>query len=236
MQRSVPDGTGLDLPPELAMFGEQWSMILALETLLTPEARTTCPSCSAAGHLIDEKIRGRPCAVPQLPYIPPGVTADDVAGIIAAQLARGAHTATTVFAALMSCQIRLESIGPHTRQPRDSEARNLRLRRGDPVYVREGRLMAGTVICAEVSLRLNPQHVALMASGVAWGRIRSGEPAGDVLAPFGMTPGRRRIEIEPGTDLPVRAWRVLTIRNSPVAIATEDVPLAFCQLLADPGR
>jgi len=236
MQRSASHGTGLDLPPELAQFGEHWSVILALDTVLTPEARTACPSCSAAGHLIDEKLRGRPCAAPQLPHVPAGVSPDDVAGIIAAQLARGAFTATTVFAALMSRVITLVPAGPHVRMAREDEARAMRLRPGTEIYVREGRLMAGTVICAEVSLKLSQQRVTALASGVAWGRIRSGEPAGAVLAPYGMEPGRRRIEVEPGSDRPVRAWRVLSLAGTPAGIATEAVPLPFCQLLSDPAR
>lgn len=218
------------------MFGEHWSVILALDSVLTPGARAACPRCSEAGHLLDDRLRGRPCAASQLPYVPDGVSADDVAGIIAAQLARGALAATTVFAALMSRVITLAPAGPHVRAAREDEARAMRLAPGTEIYVREGRLMAGTVICAEVSLKLDRARVAALASGAAWGRIRSGEPAGTVLAPYGMTPGRRRIEVDPGSDRPVRAWRVLSLRGTPAGIATEDVPLPFCQLLADPAR
>ena len=234
MQRSVSHGTGLDLPPELAMFGEHWSVIMALDSVLTPEARAACPHCSEAGHVLDDRLRGRPCAAPQLPYIPDGVSPDDVAGIIAGQLARGAFTATTIFAALMSRVITLETIGPHVRTAREDEARAMRLQPGTDIYVREGRLMAGTVTCAHVSLKLEQGRVAAMASGVAWGRIRAGEPAGTVLAPFGMVPGHRRIEVVPGSDRPVRTWRSLTVRGTPVGVATEDVPLVFCQRLANP--
>lgn len=234
MQRPASHGTGLDLPPELDRFGEHWSVILALDTILTPGTRAACPSCSAAGHLVDERLSGRPG--PHGPYIPDGVSPDDVAGIIAAQLARGTLTATTVFAALTSQVIRLETAGPHVRPARDDEARALRARLGTGIYVREGRLMAGTVICAEVSLKLDPRCVTAMASGTAWGRIRSGEPAGDVLAPYGMVPGRREITVEPGAGRPVRTVRKLTIRGTVVAIVTEDVPLHFCQRLADPAR
>jgi hypothetical protein len=220
-QRPVFHGTGLELDPELAAFAGFWSVILALDTVLTPQARDACPACSAAGRLVDERLCARPPAGLPRPHVPDGMTADGAAAVIAAQLARGAIPATTVFAALTSREITLRVIGPPMR---------------GGMYVRNGLLQAGTVICARTTAELDRAAVRRLASASAWDRITAGEPAGYVLAPRGMVPGRRVIELAPGGDPAVRARRELLLGAEVIGTVTEEVPLDFCQRLADPGR
>jgi hypothetical protein len=166
------------------------------------------------------------------PVIDRGATPDEVAGVIAGQLAQGMITATGVFAVLLGREIRLDPIGPHTRPPDDEEAGILRLRDGEDIYVREGILRAGTIHCAKVTLKLAHSRICQLTSGTAWGQIRSGTPVGTVLGPHGLTPERRKIEVTPGGDPAVRAWRVSSVRSLPVCITSEDVPEDLCRRLA----
>lgn len=155
------------------------------------------------------------------------------AGIIAAQLALGDRPATAVFSDLTGREITFDPVGPgFTRLPQGDEAKVLRLRPGEELYVREGILLAGRIHCASVSLKLAYQRVCQLTSGSTWGKIRTGTPAGTALAPHGLLPGHRRIEVIPDGNPAVRAWRVSTIRTAPVAISAEDVPESLCQYLA----
>ena len=89
-----------------------------------------------------------------------------------------------------------------------------------------------SIPCARVTLKLAYQRVCALTSGSTWGKIRAGTPAGTALGPHGLKPGHRRIEVIPGGNPVVKAWRVSTIRTLPVLIATEDVTEYLCQYLA----
>lgn len=231
MQRSAQaaaHGTGLDLPPDLLVPGDAlWDGVsrdigAALASDAPPEAKLA----AIAKHLRDG-VPGRP------PAIPPDASAGDVAAVIGAQLALGGRPATAVFSGLLFREITLRPVGPgFMRGAEPAEAAALRLQPGDEFYVREGILMAGSIVCAKVTLKLAHQRVCQLTSGSTWGQIRTGTPAGTALGPHGLKPGHRTIEIIPEGNPAVRTWRVSTIRTVPVCIATEDVGQDLCRRLA----
>lgn len=217
--------TGFSIPPDLAFPVLLWGALTDIEAVVTGKDRDSCPACSAVGHLLDE-MPGRPARISR------GATAADVAGFIAAQLIRGARPVTGIFAGLLGRDIRLDVIGPHMRPGQGDETGLLRLRDGDQLYVRDGILMAGTISCARVSLRLVPDRVTGEVSGAAWELIRSGIPAGTVLGRHGLVPGYRKVEVFPGGNPVIRTRRVLCLGIQPVGIATEEVPEDLCFRLA----
>lgn len=217
MQRSAPDGTGLTLTPELAQFGEYWALVLELEAILTSEARDRCPSCSAAGHLVDGRAHGRPSPVRPLAHIPDGTDPDGAAAILAGELAAGTG-ACALFAALLRREVTLRTIGPHMRDP--------------ATYVRNGQLLAGTILCARTTAVLSKPRVIRHAGILPWNRIISGEPIGPVLAPHGLRPGHRVIEVIPGGNPAVKAKRELRLGSARIGTVTEEISESLCQRLA----
>lgn len=157
------------------------------------------------------------------------------AAFIAARLARG-DGATALFTSVMRVPVTLRSVGPHVRPASAAEAAELRMCSGDPLYVREGLLLAGTVTCARTLLKVIPHRIESRAGPLAWAAVRSGRPCGEALAPYGLAPGRRDISVRPGEDPPVTARRHLRLRGALIGIACEAVPEALCAILADPGR
>jgi len=210
------------------MLGVFWSVLLDIQATLGDDSSPWAKVAAIDGY-IRERVPGR------YPAIIPGATPDDVAGIIAGQLIRGAGPATGIFAGLMGRDIRLDVIGPHMRAGRDEEVSCLRLRDGDRLYVREGYLMAGTIPCARVSLRLVPDRVTEQVSGTAWGLIRSGIPVGTVLGRHGLRRGHRTAEVIPGGNPAVKSRGVIFLGALPVGIATEEVPEDLCIRLAARG-
>jgi hypothetical protein len=231
MQRSASRGTGLDLPPELTQFGEHWSAVLALESLLTPSAREACPTCSAAGHVVDEQLSGRQ-GEGQLPHVPDGTTADGVAAMLGAELVRGAMPATRLFATLLRREIRLDKHGAHVKEPGKDEKRWIGTKAGELLYVRNGTLMAGTIVCARTAAWLARDRIVRIAGIGAWRRIQAGEPIGTVLGPRGLVPGRRQVEVLPGANPAVKTWRVLVLSGERIGTVTEEIPESLCQRLA----
>jgi len=226
MQRSATTaghGTGLSLPPGITRpaDGALRGVVSDIRTALRSGAAPEDTLRMISGYL--DEISS---------WESPGITADGIAGIIAAALARGDRPATAVYGALLGREIRLDAAGPHMRPAGEEEARFLRLRPGEEIYVREGVLRAGSIHCARVCLKLAWQRTVQLTSGTAWGRIRSGEPCGTVLASYGLVPGRRRVEVFPGGNPAVRAWRVSSVGASPVCVTTEDTGQDLCQRLA----
>jgi hypothetical protein len=210
---------------DVALLREMWSVVTDIEAALT--ADTPDPAkLSAIAHYITERLPGGAGA-----HLPRGSTCDDVAGIIAAEFARGALPAIRVFAGLMRCPVAFRSVGPHLRAAGEAEARALRVLPGTEIYVREGVLEAGSIICAHTSLKLSPENVIMLAGGTAWGRIRSGEPVSTVLGRLAK-PGRRTAEVLPGGNPAVKTRRVLLIRTYPACVVTEEVSDDLCARLA----
>lgn len=212
--RPVHNGTGLASPPVLDLIPD---VLRIAASEVPPAARA-----SAVRHYLG----GRADLI----------TPAAVAGLIGAALASGAVTVTALLTALTGTEVILHPIGPHMRPADAGEAAALKIPPKTQIYVREGRLMAGTVICADVSLKTDPVRLCQLASGAAWAAIRAGTSAGTALAPYGLAPGYRRTEVIPDGNPAVKARRVLAIKGSPVGIATEAIPEAFCQLLAARAR
>ena len=220
----------LDLPlvPSVAMLTALWGVIMDTEQVLASDTPDTAKLSAIASYL-DERVPGHH-------PLDRRVSPDEVAALIAARLIGTDGPATDVFARLLRREIALHVIGPHVRDPDPAERAQLRMRDGEQLYVREGYLLAGSIQCARVTLRICPDRVIRQASGVAWGRIRSGLPCGTVLGPHGLRRPRRSVEIRPGDTRPVRCSAVLYLGVMPVGFADEDVPDSLCTWLADRSR
>lgn len=160
------------------------------------------------------------------------VTADAVADLIAARLAAG-ELACAVFADLLDRDITLHPLGPHERPATGPEAALLRLPPDSPLYVREGLLLAGTVICARVRLKLCQSRVRAVCGDTMWGRVWAGEPCGQVLAPCGLERIRRITGVPGDGGLhAVTSSAVLAVGVTRIGHAAEEVPWDLCVRLA----
>jgi hypothetical protein len=63
MQTSA-QSAGIDLPADLTLMGLMFDVIADIRLTLTDEARDGCPSCSAIGGFLDERIPGPPGGLP----------------------------------------------------------------------------------------------------------------------------------------------------------------------------
>jgi hypothetical protein len=167
-----------------------------------------------------------------------GLDADGVAGEIAARLVRGAGPVTAVLGTLLRAQVRLRVTGPHVRPAYPDEAADLRVAPGTDLYVREGWLMAGTILAAKTMLKLPPERILERAGPAAWARIRGGEPLGAVLGGGRQRfrRARRTVTVVPGGNPAVTSAALVLLGALPAALAAEDIPEALCQRLADAAR
>jgi len=224
---TYPAGPGL--VPSVAMTAALWGVILDAEQVLAGDAPDAVKVAAIAG-CIAERVPGHQGGIAA------GATVDEVAALIAARLIGTADPATAVFARLLRREIRLHVIGPHVRDADDAERAVLRLHPAARLYVREGYLLAGTIQCAKVTLKISPDRVIRGASRAAWERLRAGAPCGTALGPHGLSRPRRQVEVRPGDICPVRSSAVLCLGATPAGIAAEEVPDSLCAWLADQSR
>ena len=208
---------GPGLVPSVAMTAALWGVILDAEQVLAGDAPDAVKVAAIAG-CIAERVPGHQGGIAA------GATVDEVAALIAARLIGTADPATAVFARLLRREIRLHVIGPHVRDAGDAERAVLRLHPAARLYVREGYLLAGTIQCAKVTLKISPDRVIRGASRTACpgpgGRWRSAPATSARCAPArccawarrrpGSPPRRSRTRCARGwrispADLP---WRV----------------------------
>jgi hypothetical protein len=86
MHRTSAQSAGLDLPPDLTLMGTMFDVIADIRQVLTEQAREACPSCSAIGHALDERIPGPPGG---LPSFLPGEADTHPVSVLARRLAAG---------------------------------------------------------------------------------------------------------------------------------------------------
>jgi hypothetical protein len=226
MQKSAPSAS-LELPliPSVTMLTALWGVILDTEHTLASDTPDTAKLSAIAGY-IDERVPGHQAGVAW------GSSPDEVTALIAARLIATDGPATSVFARLLRRDIALHVVGPHLRLPDAAEQDALRLRPGEQLYVREGYLMAGTIQCAKVTLKIAPDRVIREVSPAAWGLIRSGVPCGTVLGRSGLRRPRRRVEVRPGDTRVILSSASLYLGALPIGFADEAVPDSLVRWLA----
>jgi hypothetical protein len=193
--------------------------------------------------LIDEKLPPQQGGWRDFRDWPPGrlragAGPAEAAGMVGGLLAWRRAPATGLFAELLpgediDVKIAGSRLRPFGADPGDEAAFGDAA--GQQVYERDGLMLAGATVCAEITLRLLPGRLP----AEAWAMIRAGDPCGKALGPYGMTRGRRLVRVNdlgPGTPLAdpaVEAAALLTLDRRPVGSASERVTAGFIRRLAE---
>jgi len=235
MQRSAQHGraygTGLALPPDLVLLSALWGVVLDIGAVLDSASPDVAKVSAIRSYMRDQLPAARP-------QVRRGDTAQDVAAMIGSRLMSG-MLATDLFTALTGQPVHVAVREQEGRPATDDERAELRWPAGTELYERSGLLMAGSIICARVTLRIVSDPAWLPAG--ALGKIRSGQPCGGVLAPYGLHRPFREVKVSAGTGPAdpgpgVLARAVLALNTSRIGIATEDVGDDICYRLAAYGR
>ncbi|MDQ2811529.1 MAG: hypothetical protein M3Z75_06525 [Actinomycetota bacterium] len=168
-------------------------------------------------------------------YLP--ATAPDIAPVLAAVLAASARPLTQVLERLSGRELRITVLSSGERALTDSEHYRLggaaitRCRyRGGLLVTSDGTVAASTSLLW-LPARLPADACRALDDGT--------QPAGRILAPYGMHRADRRalattgIEDVTGADAAVRSTAVLVVGGMAAAIAEETITRAFAQSLAE---
>lgn len=166
-----------------------------------------------------------------------GIRPCDAGKYLAGILADSPLPLTAVLSDLAGCDLALRVLSTGWRDLTDAEAHRLGTGPGRCRY-RYGQLVtpAGAVAAA-VSLAWLPRRLPW---GAAAGLERAAEPAGIILARYGMTREDRRamatwgIEDVTGQGAACRSSAVLVVSGTPAGIAEEHVTRRFAESLAAP--
>lgn len=183
---------------------------------------------SGVRHAIDERIPPGPGPLDWPPArLAPGSTPADAAGLISGILAWHSGPATLVLGRLAGAPVAIEVTRAAHRELSAAEAATLKAGPGTRVYERDGRMAAGSVLVARTRLLL----IRARIPGGAWEAIQEGQPAGEVLAPYGMRRGRRKVSLSRSAAT-VDASAVLSLGDLPIGMAEERVTRSFCEHVA----
>lgn len=217
--------------PDIAYLGLLYEVIADIRRLDQP---ATCDEAFRSGvrHAIDERIPAGPGPLDWPPgRLAPGSTAADAAGMISGLLAWHSGPATRVLSHLAGTPVAIEITRAAHRALSATEAAGLAAAPGTRAYDRDGIMTAGDLAVARTRLLLIPERLP----GVAWGAIQDGQPAGEALAPYGMTRGRRKVSVS-RSGATVDASAVLSLGDLPIGTAGEHVTGEFCRHVASLDR
>lgn len=156
-----------------------------------------------------------------------GSAPGDAAGMIGGILAWNPGPATAMLSALARHPVTIDA-GPFARRGlTGAEAPVLAAEPGTPALEREGVMSAGDLPAARTRLLLLPSRLPADALDL----IGDGHPAGEVLAPFGMRRGRRRVCVS-RAEATVQASAVLSLGDLPVGAAEENITAELCAHVA----
>lgn len=210
-----------------------WDALLDIDHLLQQDGLPDAALRSGIRHILEDRLPPLTSPPGFSPgRLPRGATAADAAGYISGILAWHTGPATTVFSRLAGNEpVTLESITTADLRLAATEAATLGARPGMWSWERGAVMKAGTVPVAHTRLVLLPERLP----GEAWEAITSGKPAGEILGPYGMRRGQRRVCVS-RAEAAVDASAVLSIGNLPVGTAAEHVTQAFCGHVAGLAR
>ena len=163
----------------------------------------------------------------------PGTGILSTAKMLAAELETSPRPATRILQEHSGLTLRLDSEPPASRPLEDDE--QARLDATGQCISRAGWLRHGRdVIAADVTFTWLPGR---MPAGACVELAHTNTPAGLILARYGMIRTDRRAMalteyMAGGTDVAVRASAVIVVRGWLAAIATEEIPRAFVELIA----
>ena len=215
--------------PGLVTVYAMWDALLDISRLLRQDGLPDAAKVSGVGHILADRLPPLTSPPDLTPgRLPPGSTAADAAGYIFSILAWHPGPATAMFSRLAGDQpITLEDVTTADLKLAQTEAGDLAARPGMWSWERCALMKAGCVPVARTRLALLPERLP----PEAWEAITSGKPAGEVLGPYGMRRGRRRVCVS-RTESAVDASAVLSIGDLPVGTAAEHVTPNYCAYVA----
>ena len=163
-----------------------------------------------------------------------GVCSRDVATVLAAWLNATPKPLTSLLEDLTQAPVRLQVLAHGERPLTSREQFRLGAEGLAACRWRYGLLWAGEEVAASTSLLWLPARLPV---GACLALDAGDEPAGRILAPYGMRRTDRRamattgIEEVTGQDAAVMASAVLTVDRVPVGIAEECITRAFAEAL-----
>ena len=214
--------------PGLATVYAMWDALLDIGRLLQQDGIPDAAKVSGVSHILTDRLP--PLTSPPdlaLSPLPPGSTAADAAGYIYGILSWDPRPATAVFSRLGGEPVTLQDVRTADLRLAPTEAGDLAARPGTWSWERCALMKAGCVPVAHTRLTLLPERLP----GEAWEAITAGKPAGEVLEPYGMRRGKRRVCVS-RTESAVDASATLTIGDLPVGTAAEHVTPVFCAYVA----
>jgi hypothetical protein len=205
-----------------------------IDRLLRQEGLPDVAVRSGVRHILDDRLPplSSPLEWPPAACLIAAMrTPADAAGMIAGHLAWDPGPATPLFRRLARAPVGVSDPEPWERKLSEDEAAELAASTGTPAWGRDGEMTArtgaGPVTVAATSLLLIPGRIPPEAMAA----IQAGQPAGDVLEPYGMRRVRRRV-IADRSGVTVDASAVLVLGDVAVGTAAEHVPAGFCDYVA----
>ncbi len=215
--------------PGLVSLYSMWDALLDIDRLLGQDGLPDAAKVSGVHHILADRLPPLSPPPDLTPgRLPPGSTPADAAGYIMGILAWHTGPATAVFSKLAGdAPITLQGITTADLRLAATEAGDLGARPGMWSWERGAVMKAGTVPVAHTRLVLLPERLP----PEAWEAITTGKPAGEVLGPYGMRRGRRRVCVS-RAEAAVDASAILSLGELPVGTAAEHVTEAFCSHVA----
>jgi len=228
MRHFTPNALDALATPDLAHLGLLAEVIADIRTL----DRDGLPDAafrSGVRSAIDERLPPAPGDLDDWPpgYLLPGSTPADAAGLVGGLLAWNSGPAARLLSGLSGCPVTIGVDRCACRRLTADEATALDADPAARAYEREGTMTAAGITVARTRLLLLQDRIPI----AAWEDILAGGVAGDVLAPYGMSRGRRRAVVS-RADAAVDASAVLKLGSLRVGSAWEHIPAAFCEHLA----
>lgn len=212
-------------PPDVTWLGLLHEVVADIRRLDSPGTNDAAFR-SGTLHAIAQRLPPPPMPLDWVPSrLAPGATGADAAGMIYGHLAWHPGSATALFTRLTRpVPITITVICAAHRPLDEEEAGDLHAEAGARAYDRESEMTAGGVTVAWTRLILVRDRIP----PAAWEAIQGGQPAGAVLAPYGMRRTRRDATLDRDTPA-VAAAADLMLGDLPVGTAAEYVTPEFCE-------
>jgi hypothetical protein len=214
--------------PGLVTTFAMWDALTDIDRLLHQDGLPDAAVRSGVRHILEDRLP--PLSSPldwPAGRLAPGSTPADAAGMISGILMWHSGPATLVLGQLAGAPIAIEVIRACHRELSCDEATRLLALPGTPAYEREGRMTAGGVLVARTRLVL----IRARIPAGAWEAIQAGAPAGEVLEPYGMKRGRRKVCLS-REDATVDSSADLLLGDLPIGQAEERVTREFAEHVA----
>lgn len=215
--------------PDLASLGLLYEVISDIRSLDATAGLPDAAFRSGVRQAIDERLPPAPGDLGDWPagHLLPGSSPADAASMIRGVLAWSDGPATRILGGIAGCPVTVTADWCATRQLAPVEAAALAAGPESRCYEREGVMTAAGITVARVRLLVIQDRIPL----AAWEDILSGQPAGEVLKPYGMTRDRRKASVS-RADATVDASAVLKLGTLPVGHSEEHVTRQFCEHVA----